>query len=49
MEDQTKGGSDGSTDGASGAYETEDGQLVLYDERNPDAYLRSDLTVDIER
>jgi hypothetical protein len=30
-------------------YETDDGKVVLYDDRNPDAYLRSDLDVAVER
>jgi hypothetical protein len=30
-------------------YETDDGRVVLYDDRNPDAYLRSDLEVTVER
>lgn len=30
-------------------YETDDGRVVLYDDRNPDAYLRSDLDVAVER
>lgn len=29
-------------------YETNDGRVVVYDECNPDAYLRSDLTVAVE-
>lgn len=49
MENQTEGHSSGAAGGASGVYETEDGQLVLYDEHNPDAYVRSDLTIEIER
>lgn len=29
-------------------YESEDGSFVLYDDRSPDAYLKSDLHVEIE-
>jgi hypothetical protein len=30
-------------------YETDDGRVVIYDDRNPDAYLRSDLMVTVEQ
>jgi hypothetical protein len=48
MEDRTDGGPGGTAGGPSGVYETEDGQLVLYEEGNPDAYMRSDHFVDVE-
>lgn len=49
MENQTDAGPSGVVDGPSGIYETEDGQLVIYDERKPDAYVRSDRFVEVER
>lgn len=49
MEDQTDRGPSGVPDCPSGVYETEDGQLVIYEERNPDAYVRSDLFLDVKR
>lgn len=49
MEDQTNGGPSGMVDSPAGIYETEDGQLVIYEERNPDAYVRSDRFVEVDR
>lgn len=49
MDEQTDADHSGSADGPSGVYETEHGQLVIYEESQPDAYVRSDLFVDIER
>lgn len=37
------------TSGPYGFYETDDGRMVIYDERNPDAYVRSDTTVELTR
>lgn len=30
-------------------YEDEDDRVVIYDERNPDAYVRSDRTIELVR
>jgi hypothetical protein len=49
MENNTEGGTTVETPAVSGVYETDDGRLVLYDEGNPDAYLRSDHTIPVER
>jgi len=48
MQDPSEGGSPREARGACDVYEDDAGRVVLYDDRNPDAYLRSDLTVDVE-
>lgn len=49
MENQTDDGPNEEIDGPSGIYETEDGKLVLYEESNPNAYVRSDQFVEVEQ
>jgi len=49
MEEPAEGRAPVDASGACALYETEDGRVVLYDEDNPDAYLRSSLAVEIER
>jgi hypothetical protein len=49
MQNPIEGGSPREARDACDVYETDDGKVVLYDDRNPDAYLRSDLTVAVEQ
>lgn len=48
MQNEPEGGSTREARDACDVYETSDGRVVVYDDRNPDAYLRSDLTVAVE-
>lgn len=49
MKNNREGGAMVETPAVSGVYETDDGRLVLYDEDNPDAYVRSDRTIPVKQ
>lgn len=49
MHERTDQGGREPSDGRYGVYETDDGRIVIYDEINPDAYLRSDEVVELVR
>lgn len=49
MQDPSSGGSPREARVDCDVYEDDDGRVVLYDDRNPDAYLRSDLQVAVEQ
>ena len=47
--EQPERGAEHTPSDAYSVYVCDDGRVVVYDDRHPNAYLRSDLTVDVVR